>query len=404
MGMRVQVTFPHSDEFYSLLCRINAFNSESKEKDVYFAEKGGSFVAVAAIWGAGNIAHTHAEALRGNGIAIGAVVDVDRAKARAFAEKWDVPASSDDAAVLFARDIDCVHVCAPPALHENMVATLLEKNKHVVCEKPLCLDSAGARKLAALAAERGRVCAVNFNVRFHQACQRARAVAQSPDFGAPLLIHGSYLQEFHALPAPLDWRYNPAVAGTMRAVTEIGSHWMDLAQFISGQKIVAVSACLGRFHPRRYQEGDTMYAAPASGRRPLEVESEDAAAIIFRFSGGAIGSATLSEVSHGRYNRLSLEVTGEKQSLWWNSEENNHLHLAEKGGEIRSRVYAFGGGFADTFRALVAAVYRDVDAGAPSKDSVYPTAAEASYNVQLCNAVQKSAETDGIWIKVEEMQ
>lgn len=329
------------------------------------------------IWGAGNIAHTHAEALKASGIAIGAVVDVSEEKARAFAEAYGIEAWGNDPALLLKEDITTVHVCTPPNLHYEMVSLLLDHKKNVLCEKPLCFDDREAEELEKKAREQGVHCAINLNVRFHMAWQKARKLVMSQDFGRVNLIHGSYLQEFNAFPAPLDWRYNTALAGQMRAVTEIGTHWLDIAQYISGLRITSLSASFGRLYPKRYVEGQNMFPDSDDGRRTekIEVSSEDAACVSLKFENGAIGALLLSEVSQGKINRLSLEVTGEKKNLWWNSEDNNILNTAKKGEGVHSEIFGFGNGFMDTFR-------------------------EGMNVVKLCNAMLKSADSEGRWVDV----
>lgn len=351
----------------------------------------------AAIWGAGNIAQTHAEMLHAAGVLLEAVVDVSADRAREFAQTWNVPVWGDDPSVLFAPDITSVHVCTPPNLHYEMVRSLLEAGKHVLCEKPLCFDNNEARALAKLARERQLTCAINLNVRYHTACQKARAVVAAPDFGRVRLIHGSYLQEYHSFPAQEGWRYNEQLAGKMRAVTEIGTHWVDLAQFISGKKIEAVSAQFGCFQPDRYAENGMMYAQNNASRQPVQVNSEDSALVHLRFEDGAIGSMVLSEVSQGRVNRLSLEVTGENRNLWWNSEENNLLCTATKGSGVHSEIFAFGGGFADTFRLLTAGYYTDLAAGNYTARPAYPTLDDGANLVFACNAIYESAQSNAAW-------
>ena len=355
----------------------------------------------AAIWGSGFIAGTHVEALRSSNVNIAAVVSRTLEGSCAFAEKWGIPRWSDDPSILFDENIHCVHVCTPPNLHYEMVKTLLEHGKHVICEKPLCFENEQAIELAALAKEKGLVCAVNFNVRYHDACLKAKELVEKAGFGRVLLVHGSYLQEFGALPAWADWRYNEKLAGKMHAVTEIGSHWLDIAQHISGKKLSAVSASFGCFYPERWLEDGMMYAEKADGRSAMQVRSEDAAVISLRFSDGAIGAVTLSEISQGRYNYLSLEVTGENSTLWWNSESNNLLFSARKGGELNSHVFAFGNGFNDTFRRLAADVYTDIAVGCPRENPSYPDFACGRDSVILLNAIYDSAMNNAAWVSVE---
>lgn len=354
----------------------------------------------AAIWGAGFIAGTHVDALRANGINISLIVSRTLEGAESFARSHGISNWSDDAELLFAPDIDCVHICTPPNLHYEMAKKLLLRGKNVICEKPLCLDVSQAKELCELAEERGLICGVNFNVRFHDACIRAKELASAPEFGRVLLIHGSYLQEFGAMPTAKTWRYNERMAGKMHAVTEIGSHWMDIAEYISGRRITAVSAQFDSFHPIRYVENGMMYDEPGEGRKEFEVRSEDAAIISLRFEGGAIGAVTLSELSQGRYNRLTLEVTGEKQNLWWDSENQTTLSHAERGGTVNTNLYPFGSGFGDTFKRLMAAVYADIAAGKVSEDPAYPTFRDGYRNVRLCQAVYDSAMEDAKWTAV----
>lgn len=355
----------------------------------------------AAIWGAGRIANTHAEAIKAMGGGLAAVVDVSAEAAADFALRWGAAAHGTDKELLFAPDIDIVHVCTPPNLHFEMVSELLQRKKHVLCEKPLCFENAQADELAALARQQGCICAINFNVRFHMACQKAREVVAAEDFGPVMLVHGNYLQEFNAFPAPLDWRYNPVLAGRMRAVTEIGSHWADIAQYISGRKILAVSALFGRFNPKRVLDGGVMYPiGKHEGGEVFDVISEDAACVNLKFADGAIGAVTLSEVSEGRINRITLEVTGENKNLWWNSEDNNMLHTAAKGGGVNTEVFGFGNGFADTFRTLVGHYYAAVQAGKLPERPVYPDFTEGAGIVKICNAMLASADKDSAWTPI----
>ena len=355
----------------------------------------------AGIWGAGFVAFTHAEAIRNENVCIGAVVDSNQQRAEEFASKWEIEKYGTDPSILFEDDITVVHVCTPPNLHYEMVMKLLEAGKHVLCEKPLCLENNQAEELVKYAESKSLVCAVNYNVRFHQACSKALEVVSSPDFGQVLLIHGSYMQEFHVLPAPMDWRYDQTLAGNMRAVTEIGSHWMDIAQYISGKKITQVSATFENFYPTRtVTDGLMQRPEPHFKGDVLNVVSEDVAAVNFRFADGAIGSALFSEISQGRINRLSLEVTGTDCNLWWNSEDNNILHTARKGLGVNTQVFGFGNGFTDTFRCLIGAFYTDVRSGVMSSQSIYPRFEEGARIVRLCNALYESAQHNAKWVEV----
>lgn len=355
----------------------------------------------AVLIGAGFAGRSHAAALRAAGVEIAAVITTRPSTARAFAEEWGIPAWGTDLSLALAPDVDAVHICTPPTTHGPLIRQLLAAGKHIVCEKPLSLDTSEAIQLAKLAGQSGRLCAVCFNSRFHMACQKARQLMAAGTFGRPLLIHGSYLQEFHALPSPMDWRYNEAVAGRMRAVTEIGSHWLDLAQYLSGRRAEAVSASFGRFWPRRSLREGIMYPPDADGE-PLEVASEDAAAVTLRFAGGILGNVMLSEVSPGRGNHLALEITCENGALWWNAEDNNRLYTARKGEGVHTEVFAFGNGFDDTFAALFRSFYAAVAAGG-TDEIPWATFADGASVTAACQAMAASADAGSRWVNVEEV-
>lgn len=394
----------------------------------------------AAIIGGGFAANMHASALRSCGIELAAVVTSRPEAARSFADQWHVPRFGTDLHLALDSEIDAVHICTPPTFHAEHIRAALRAGKRVLCEKPLCFDTRQAQELAALAEAAGQkpepaalkaapgltagpassaesagpgqtLCAVDYNVRYHMAVQKARRLIAGGAFGRVLLIHGSYQQEFHILPCPYDWRYDPALSGGMRAVTEIGSHWIDTAQYVSGKKVQAVSALFGSFSPDRIVRGGIMEKAqtespapedgslsahegsslhPADGDR-IRVDSEDAACILLRFEDGVIGTVFLSEITPGRGNRLALEITCENGSLWWNEEENNILHTAVRGEGVRSEIFAFGNGFQDTVVSLTRSFYEGGEV---------PTFREAEQVARVCAAAGKSSRLGSSWIDV----
>lgn len=356
-----------------------------------------------AIIGCGFIAHVHAQALIELGHSLSVVVDASLPQAEAFAKQWGAQRCGTDFSLALADEIESIHICTPPTLHPAMIKAAILAGKHVICEKPMCLNPLDAKELWLLAQEKGVVGAVNFNVRFHDACQQAKKRISAPDFGRICLIHGAYLQEFHALPADYNWRYKPELAGPMRATTEIGSHWIDLARFWTGQEIEEVSANYGKFTPNRFLCDGILSAEEKGNSASIHVESEDAAVISMRFSNGALGSLLLSEVSHGRNNRVSIEVTGTQQSLWWNSEDPYHLNHSHKGGGVLTHTNPFGGGFPDTFKAFFKEVYQDIAAGRPSAHPTYPTFADGYINAAVCAAIYASATHNSEWVKPSQM-
>lgn len=354
-----------------------------------------------AIIGSGNIANTHAQELTGMGRKISLVVGDNPAQLEQFQKRWNIPEASTDFRRALGADISIVHVCTPPTLHYQMVKKLILEGKHVICEKPLCTKAEEAKELLKLSRKQNVVTAVNFNVRYHQACQDFRKKLFHGELGKILLIQGTYEQEFHALPAEYMWRYQDALAGPMRATTEIGSHWIDLAHFLTGLDITKVSATYGRFTPDRYLKNGIMYENIQEDSEKLHVESDDAVIAALQFSNGAIASLFLSEVTHGRNNYISISVTGTKKTARWNSEDPYKLYTAEKSKGTLCETNAFSGGFPNTFSSFFREVYKDVDAGIPAELPTYPTFYDGWLNAAVCEAIYLSANNHSQWTEVK---
>lgn len=352
----------------------------------------------AAIVGTGNIAGTHAKVLRELGHEIIAVVNPDQDQAQQFAHRWSAEKATTNLESALADNVDSVHICTPPVSHTEIIAACLEAGLHIYCEKPLTVDPAQTYHFAQLAAEKHLVNAVNFNNRFYEASQIARDTIAAADFGTPHLIHGRYFQEFHVLPAEYSWRYQSDVAGPMRAVSEIGSHWIDLVRFWTGLEFTAVSASFGNFQPARSLKEGVMGLPENTG--DIHVTSEDAAIISLQFANGAIGSLLLSEVSHGRTNQLSLEVTSAANSLWWDSEQPYQLHQAQKNSGIQTRTAPFGQGFLGTFHDGIAAFYADVVHGEINPHHQYADFLDGAINAAVCAAIYESSQNAAQWVAV----
>jgi predicted dehydrogenase len=355
----------------------------------------------AAVIGCGFIGAVHVQAVQELGHTVALVVDESLSRAEEFAKQYKVERFGDSFLMALGEDIQCVHICTPPTLHYDMIKQAINAGKHVICEKPMCLNPEEAKELALLAQKRKLVNAVNFNVRFHEVCKQAKKLIATPEFGGIHLIHGSYLQEFHVLPDVYSWRYKPELAGPMRATTEIGSHWIDLARYWTGLEVVEVSANYGKFNPDRYLSKGMMYAEEIEDAQKINIPSDDAAVISLRFSNGAIGNVLLSEVSHGRTNRLTMEVTGAKQSVWWNSEEPYYLHKSHKFNGVVTQSNAFSGGFPNTFKTFFAEVYQDIEADRPSQSPSYPTFCDGFFNAAVCAAIYESATHNSEWVKIQ---
>ena len=374
------------------------------------------------IVGTGFMGVAHTEALRRLGIGVRGVVGSSPERAAAKAAAANLPTVYPSLDALLADDeIDAVHITTPNASHYNQVRATLAAGKHVICEKPLALDSTETGELLTLARASGRVHAVCFNQRFYPIVHQARAMVAAGEIGRVRLISGGYLQDWLLLDTDWNWRLVADKGGALRAVTDIGSHWFDMVQFVTGDVITEVMADLHTFVPvRSHPEGEVeTFAAPtvaAGDRAEKAIDSDDAAGVLLRFADGARGTCTISQVSAGRKNGLTWEVDGSTAALSWGTESPDDLWIGHRGrpNEILKRdpgllhpsaattVGYPGGhveGYADTFRALFAAVYADIAAGRPAPTPAYPTFADGHDSALVCEAVAASS-TSGRWTTV----
>jgi predicted dehydrogenase len=350
----------------------------------------------AAIVGTGFMAGVHADALRRLGVRVVGCVGSRPEKARAAARARALPEPVERLEELLERaDVHVVHVTSPNHAHAEHVRAALAAGKHVVCEKPLARTIAEADELTALAAAAGRLCAVNLNNRFYGQVQELRELRRTGALGDVHTVHGSYLQDWLLREADWNWRVDAAQGGPLRAVGDIGVHWLDLAEHVTGERIAAVCAATMRLHPQR------------AGRT---VETEDAAHVLLRFANGACGTVAISQVAAGRLNALSLEVHGTAAAAAWMSERAEELWIGRRDepAEVRSRAprAAVAGapphlppghpeGFADTFVRLHAAVY----GAALGDETEYPTFADGRRAAALTDAIGRSA-AEGRWVPI----
>lgn len=372
--------------------------------------------------GTGFMGVAHTEALRRVGVNVCGIVGSTPERAQAKADAANLPAVFASLDALLADPaIHAVHITSPNALHYPQVSAALAAGKHVICEKPLALDSTETASLLALAKTSGLVHAVCFNQRFYPIVHQARAMVEAGELGRVRLVSGGYLQDWLLLDTDWNWRLVAEKAGGLRAIADIGSHWFDNVQFVTGQLIDEVMADLHTFvtvrnHPMG--EVETFAAHSVSDAKRVEeyMESDDAAGLLLRFAGGARGTCTISQVSAGRKNSMSWEVDGSAAAASWCTEAPDDLWVGHRGrpNEILKRdpsllhpsaaaTAAYPGGhvegYPDTFRALFASVYADIVAGAPAASPTYPTFDAGHDAALVCEAVARSAAT-GAWAKV----
>lgn len=373
----------------------------------------------AAVIGTGFIAAVHLDALRRIGVPICGVLTRDADAARSTGEYphvyQDLDQLCDDGSV------DVVHVTSPNHLHAAQVKQLVAAGKNVICEKPLALTSAEGLEMLDAAQAAGIVHAICFNVRFNPVLHEARAMVKRGDLGKPHLVTGVYLQDWLLLDTDWNWRVDPLASGRLRAVADIGSHWLDLARFVTGASITEVFADLQTVVPVRRRpvgsvETFTGHAVGDVERRDVEVTTDDAAGLLLRFDNGAHGVLTVSQVSPGRKNLCTLDVSGSSSGLSWSSEEPERLwvghrgdlngillrdpaHMGPEAGLVSHLPGGHPEGFAESFLGFVESVYAAVVAGGPRDDGSYPTFADGAEGLFLEEAVIASNET-GRWAPV----
>ena len=370
----------------------------------------------AAVVGTGFIGVVHVDALRRLGVEVLGVVGStsERARAKGLAHAYD-----SFEAMLEDDRVDVVHLTTPNHLHHPQVLQVLEAGKHVVCEKPLAVTSEQSAELLELAERSGLVHCTNFNIRFYPVVQEARERVRAGEVGDVWNVHGGYLQDWLALPTDWNWRLETEKAGELRAVGDIGSHWMDLTQFVTGLRIVEVFADLATVLPTRRRpkgEVETFASGDDVEREDAAMSTEDLAHILVRFENGARGSLVVSQVSFGRKNSLRFEVDGSAGAIAWDAERNEELWLGRRDGPNETLLrnaalmhptaaarthlpVAHAEGFADTFRELYRAVYADVARGGPSDRPDYPTFRDGHVENVLCDAVALS-NRERRWVEV----
>jgi predicted dehydrogenase len=341
----------------------------------------------------------HARAIRRSGGVVSRAVGSSAASSRSAAQQLTPEFPTDSVEELLAADdVDVVHICTPNSTHASLAAAAIAAGKHVVCEKPLGINPAEAEELVGLAADAGVTATVPFVYRFYPSVREARARVGDGSTGPLRLLHGSYLQDWLADPADDDWRVDPALGGPSRAFADIGVHWCDLVEFVSGHRIVRLAA-------------RTSIAVPTRGGRP--VQTEDAAVVLFETDKGASGNLTVSQVSPGRKNRLWFSLDGAAESLTFDQENPESLWIGGREVNLQLQRAASGSpqaarysvlppghpqGYQDCFDAFVADTYAAL--GGDEPDGL-PTFSDGLRAARLTAAVLESSDKSA-WVEVAE--
>jgi predicted dehydrogenase len=369
----------------------------------------------AGVIGAGFIGAVHARSARLAGARLAGVATSSPERSRDAADRLGAErAFATPQELATAEGVDVVHICTPNHLHAELAALALEHGKHVVCEKPLAVGAGEAEALLAAAAAADRVATVPFVYRFHPVVREARARVQNGSLGPVRLIHGGYLQDWLADAGDDNWRVDAVLGGPSRAFADIGSHWCDLVEFITGDRIAALCAQTARVHAERAERGSARAFEAAGGGDAARraVTTEDAVTALFRTEGGAHGTLVVSQVSPGRKNHLHVEIACADGSVRFEQERAETLWLGRRTGTetiwrdaaalsedaARLAVVPAGHpqGYLDCFDLFVADTYAAIAGAAPAG---LPTFADGARSAHLIDAVLASADA-GAWVEV----
>lgn len=382
-----------------------------------------------AVVGSGFMGAAHIDGLRRvPGVNVVAISSIDRPRAQELAEQFGIPHVYDDwRDILSNPDIDATHNCTPNNLHYEVNRALIEAGKHVLSEKPLTMTSDESAELVRLAREKEVTTAINFNYRGYPLVQHAHSMVQRGDLGDIHLVHGHYLQDWLLYDTDYNWRLESKISGASRAIADIGSHWCDLIQFVTGQKIRRVFAHLFTVHETRKkpkQEVETYKGKEAGAPQNFDevpIDTEDGGFVLLQFENGVRGSLTVSQVSAGRKNRQWIEVDGSKSAIAWNQEEPNSLWIGyrDKANEVlikdpsllapEARGYAaYPGGHPEGYpegpRNLFRNFYRYIRAGKkPGQDAAdFPTFEDGHWEVEIVEAIVRSHEQQ-TWVDIDKV-
>jgi predicted dehydrogenase len=373
-----------------------------------------------AIFGTGFMGRVHLEAVRRlEFVEAAAIAGRNSEAAQRLGAGFSIPKITNNyREILRDPAIDAVHICTPNAQHFPMAKDALNAGKHVICEKPLATSVDDGEELVALAAERGLRNCVCHNLRFYPMVQQMRAMRKAGDLGEILVVQGTYFQDWLLYDTDWNWRVDAKAGGPSRCMADIGSHWFDLAEHVTGLQVSSLCADLQTFHPTRKQPKQSVETFASKVLRPEDyietaVDTEDFGAVIFRMGDRARGSVTASQVSAGRKNRFSIEVYGTRASVAWNQERPDELWVGHRDTandifikdpsllkpEARSYADLPGGhseGYDDTFKQIFRRFYASIGAGGTPE---YPQFVDGLRQLTILDAVLKSHSTRA-WVDV----
>jgi predicted dehydrogenase len=364
-----------------------------------------------AIFGTGFMGRVHLEAVRRvEFVEAAAIAGRNAEAARRLGAGFAISTiAADYREILRDPAIDAVHICTPNAQHFPMAKDALQAGKHVLCEKPLATSVAEGEELVSLAAQKGLRNCVCHNLRYYPMVQQMRAMREAGDLGEILVVQGTYSQDWLLYDTDWNWRVETKAGGPSRCMADIGSHWFDMAEHVTGLRVISLCADLQTFHPTRKQPKHSVETFANKLLGP-----EDFGAVVFRMGKRTRGAMTASQVSAGRKNGLSIEIYGTKCSVAWNQERSDELWAGHRdaGNQIfvkdpsllkpAARAFADlpGGhseGYDDTFKQVFRRFYSSIST--PNGVPEYPQFVDGLRQLKILDAVLQSHRTR-TWIDV----
>ncbi|WP_132962528.1 Gfo/Idh/MocA family oxidoreductase [Rathayibacter sp. PhB179] len=364
------------------------------------------------IVGTGMIGAAHLRAARAAGADVIGVLGSTASRSAAVAAEWGVPRAYSDLEQVITDQPDIVHICTPNDTHVSYGVRIARAGIHLIIEKPIATSVEDAEQLVAAVEEAGVVGAVPFVYRYHPMIREIRARRLSGGLGSVLLVHGSYQQDWLASPQASSWRVDAAKGGPSRAFADIGSHWADLAAFVSGEELTATTASFAIAYPSRPTGTGESFGGTPTGTPLAEVHTEDVAVATFRTERGILANTVISQVSAGRKNRLWLEIDGSKgsavfdqehpESAWFGGTDGSTvLHRGEgtvSADQARMNLIAAGHsqGWTDAFAQLIADAYAKTRGENPEG---LPTVHDGLRSVRIVDAVLRSSRSSA-WTNI----
>jgi len=373
----------------------------------------------AAVIGVGFVGRAHIEALRRLGIDIAGLLGSSPERTQHQCKALGIARAYRSLEELAADGgVGAVHVCTPNHLHFVEAEAALKAKKHVVCEKPLAMNSRETAALVEYARRQQCSGAVAHNLRYYPMCQEARALVKRGAIGEPKMVHGSYLQDWLLYPSDWNWRVDPQVSGTMRTVADLGTHWLDMITWITGHRVKELCADIATVVPVRERPRgpvETFQERKGTDFERVPIDTEDYGAVLLHFDGGLQGVMAVSQVSAGRKNRFWFEIDGTEGSIAWDGERPNVLWIGKRREPNRelikdpalmspeARGYAgypagHAEGYPDTFVQLFKEFYAYIERGDMKAPQPFPTFADGHMGIVLCEAIATSAREQK-WVK-----